>query len=114
MYSHLPCRVPLVIEVWHKDSMAGNVLIGLCSASLVSVLAADKVQALVQVRLGELTSDETLHLTQLTTRCPHPPSPCPFILASLLFLFFMKWLPDIHLPTLPPSHSDGLLQVHLF
>ena len=62
MYSHFSCRVPLVIEVWHKDSMAGNVLIGLCSASLVSVLAADKVQVLVQVRFGELTGDETLHL----------------------------------------------------
>ena len=44
------CRVPLIIEVWHKDNMAGNVLIGVSSASLATVLAADKVQVLSQVR----------------------------------------------------------------
>lgn len=43
-------RVPLIIEVWHKDNMAGNVLIGVSSASLATVLAADKVQVLSQVR----------------------------------------------------------------
>ena len=37
--------------------MAGTVLIGMCSASLASVLAADKVQVLVQVMLGKLISD---------------------------------------------------------
>lgn len=50
---HFTCRVPLIIEVWHKDSMAGNVLIGVCSTSLASVLAADKMQVLSQVRIGE-------------------------------------------------------------
>jgi len=43
-------RVPLVIEVWHKDNMAGNVLIGVSSASLATVLAADKVQVLSQAK----------------------------------------------------------------
>lgn len=44
-------RVPLVIEVWHKDSMAGNVMIGVSSMSLATVLAANKVQVLSQVRI---------------------------------------------------------------
>jgi len=43
-------RVPLIIEVWHKDNMAGNVLIGVSSASLATVLAADKVQVLSQAK----------------------------------------------------------------
>lgn len=43
-------RVPLIIEVWHKDNMAGNVLIGVSSASLATVLAADKVQVLTQAK----------------------------------------------------------------
>ncbi|KAJ7339657.1 hypothetical protein OS493_006064 [Desmophyllum pertusum] len=41
-------RVPVIIEVWHKDSMAGNVLIGVSSASLATVLTAEKVQVLAQ------------------------------------------------------------------
>lgn len=41
-------RVPLIIEVWHKDSMAGNLLIGVSSMSLASVLSANKVQVLSQ------------------------------------------------------------------
>ena len=44
-------RVPLVIEVWHKDSMAGNVMIGVSSMSLATVLAANKVQVLSQVKI---------------------------------------------------------------
>lgn len=50
MFFHSYFRVPLIIEVWHKDSMAGNVLIGVSSASLATVLAADKVQVLSQVK----------------------------------------------------------------
>lgn len=50
MFLHSCYRVPLIIEVWHKDSMAGNVLIGVSSASLATVLTADKVQVLSQVR----------------------------------------------------------------
>ena len=50
MISPFCCRVPVIIEVWHKDSMAGNVLIGVSSASLATVLTADKVQVLAQVR----------------------------------------------------------------
>ena len=34
--------------------MAGNVLIGICSASLATVLAADKIQVMTQVRCNEL------------------------------------------------------------
>ena len=44
-------RVPLVIEVWHKDSMAGNLLIGVSNMLLASVLSANKVQVLSQVRV---------------------------------------------------------------
>lgn len=50
MFLHSYFRVPLIIEVWHKDNMAGNVLIGASSASLATVLAADKVQVLSQVK----------------------------------------------------------------
>lgn len=50
MFFHSYFRVPLIIEVWHKDNMAGNVLIGVSSASLATVLAADKVQVLSQVK----------------------------------------------------------------
>ena len=50
MFLRFYFRVPLIIEVWHKDNMAGNILIGVSSASLATVLAADKVQVLSQVR----------------------------------------------------------------
>lgn len=39
-----------MIEVWHKDSMAGN-LIGVSNMLLASVLSANKVQVLSQVRV---------------------------------------------------------------
>ena len=39
-----------MIEVWHKDSMAGNVLIGVSTALLASVLSANKVEVLTQVK----------------------------------------------------------------
>ena len=50
MFLRFHFRVPLIIEVWHKDNMAGNILIGVSSASLATVLAAEKVQVLSQVR----------------------------------------------------------------
>jgi len=59
-------RVPLIIEVWHKDSMAGNVLIGVCSTSLASVLAADKMQVLSQGKVTgyrQIYSERVLILT---------------------------------------------------
>ena len=40
-----------MIEVWHKDSMAGNLLIGVSNMLLASVLSANKVQVLSQVRV---------------------------------------------------------------
>ncbi|XP_068693226.1 centrosomal protein of 120 kDa-like isoform X1 [Montipora foliosa] len=59
-------RVPLVVEVWHKDNMAGNVLIGICSASLATVLAADKIQVMTQGRVTgyrQIYSERALVLT---------------------------------------------------
>ena len=40
-----------MIEVWHKDSMAGNVLIGVSTALLASVLSANRVEVLTQVKI---------------------------------------------------------------
>ena len=40
-----------MIEVWHKDGMAGNLLIGVSNMLLASVLSANKVQVLSQVRV---------------------------------------------------------------
>ena len=42
-----------MIEVWHKDSMAGNVLIGVSTALLASVLSANRVEVLTQVKICE-------------------------------------------------------------
>lgn len=49
-------RIPLVVEVWHKDNMAGNVLIGVCTTSLATALAADKIPVVAQVRQTQLTN----------------------------------------------------------
>ena len=40
-----------MIEVWHKDNMAGNVLIGVSTALLASVLSANRVEVLTQVKI---------------------------------------------------------------
>lgn len=63
-------RVPLVIEVWHKDSMAGNVLIGVSTALLASVLSANKVEVLTQ---GQVTGYRQIYNERifiLTTEKP--------------------------------------------
>lgn len=50
LFCYLFYRIPLVVEVWHKDNMAGNVLIGVCTTSLATALAADKIPVVAQVR----------------------------------------------------------------
>ncbi|XP_015753947.1 PREDICTED: centrosomal protein of 120 kDa-like [Acropora digitifera] len=59
-------RIPLVVEVWHKDNMAGNVLIGVCTTSLATALAADKIPVVAQGRetgYRQIHSERALILT---------------------------------------------------
>lgn len=43
MFFYFYFRVFFIIEVWYKDNMVGNVLIGVLSVLLVIVLVVDKV-----------------------------------------------------------------------
>lgn len=43
MFLYFYFRVFFIIEVWYKDNMVGNVLIGVLSVLLVIVLVVDKV-----------------------------------------------------------------------
>ena len=48
IYHHcLFSRVPLIIEVWHRDPLTKDVLLGVASVTLAHVFAAKKLKAMV-------------------------------------------------------------------
>ena len=48
VYHHcLFSRVPLIIEIWHRDPLTKDVLLGVASVTLAHVFAAKKLKAMV-------------------------------------------------------------------